>query len=136
MVKVISPNDLEVKELEEKIAPFYFSSVLTSSLFSGIDAYTIGDNSWHWGTTEYNMGNYLGYDYDPIGTIGGTSSYSGGGSLWDSTFARIDNYTYGDNSWHWGTTAYNMGNYLGYNYDPMSIINSNYSNNYFDYWSF
>jgi hypothetical protein len=121
--KIISPESLEIKELEEKIAPFYFSNVLVDNLWSGVDSYTIGDNSWHWDYTANNMGSYLGYNYDPIGLIGGSSSVgSSVNVLNDSLWSSVDSYTVGDNSWHWGYTASNMSNYLSYNYDPMSII--------------
>lgn len=69
--KVISPVNLEVKELEEKIAPTYYSNVLLGSLFNGISNYVGGDNSWHWGDTYNRMSSYLGYNYDPMGVIYG-----------------------------------------------------------------
>ena len=53
----------------------FYSSVLLDSLWGGVDAYTVGDNSWHWDYTQNRMDNYLGGSgaYDPMGIIYGNS---------------------------------------------------------------
>jgi hypothetical protein len=68
--KVITPENLEVKELEAKIAPVAYSNVLISSLFNGVNQYVAtGGNSWQWNYTQNTMQNYLGYNYNPMGII-------------------------------------------------------------------
>ena len=125
--KVITPDAIEVKELEQKIAPYYFSNILVGSLFSGVDSYTVGDNSWHWDDTASRMGSYMGNNYDPMSLIGGSNSVSSSANVvTNSLYSGLDSYTGGDNSWHWGDTASRMGSYLGSNYNPMGIINNNY----------
>lgn len=123
----ISLTSLEIKELEQKIAPTFYSSVLLDSLWGGVDSYTVGDNSWHWDYTEGRMDSYLGNStgYDPMGIISGsTDPVTTSNPVVDSLWSGVDSYTVGDNSWHWDYTEGRMDSYLGNStgYDPMGII--------------
>ena len=102
--KVLTPINLNVEELEQKIAPMFYSSVLMDSLWSNVDSYTVGDNSWHWDYTETRMESFLGASYDPIGAVSGNAT--GYASYWPHTQLKLDSY-------------------LGTTYDPMSIIYGN-----------
>lgn len=110
---ILTPTNLNVTELEQKIAPMFYSSVLLDSLWGGVDSYTVGDNSWHWDYTEGRMESFMGASYDPIGVI--TGNAGGYENYWSCTELRLDSY-------------------LGNSYDPMSIIYGNIGG-YVDTWS-
>lgn len=59
--------------------------------------------------------------------FGGVDTFVGNESpLWDNTASRMNDYLAGD-SQLWENTVSRMEDYLGFNYDPMGIINANYT---------